>query len=170
MRPALRMLTCALLVVSATCGAAFAQSATELAAKGIVYEDPSSFPGKTVLSSEDEAFLDDLQRRGIQFFIDEADPRTGLMPDRARATGGKVNEASSTASVGFGLTALCIGAERGFISRQEAYDRCLKVIKFLYEHGQHEHGMFYHFINMGSGGREWKSEVSNIDTALLVSA
>ena len=168
MRPALRMLTCALLAVTATSRAAFAQSATELAAKGIIYEDPASFPGKAALSPDDEKFLDDLQRRGIQFFIDEADPRTGLMPDRARATGGKVNEASSTASVGFGLTALCIGAERGFIPRQEAYDRCLKVIKFLYEHGQHEHGMFYHFINMGSGGREWKSEVSNIDTALLV--
>jgi hypothetical protein len=168
MRPTLRLLVCALLVSTATSGAAFGQSATELAAKGVVYEDSSSFPGKAVLTSEDEAFLDDLQRRAIQFFIDEADPKTGLMPDRARATGGKVNEASSTASVGFGLTALCIGAERGFIPKQEAYDRCLKVIKFLYEHGAHERGMFYHFINMGSGARAWKSEVSNIDTALLV--
>lgn len=158
-----------LLVIALTSALCFArQSAVELAAKDRVFADPKSTPGKTVLSADDEKFLDDLERRGIQYFIDEADPVTGLMPDRARAAGGRANDVSSTASVGFGLTALCIGAERGWIPRQEAYDRCLKVIKFLYEKVPHEHGHFYHFINMGGGGREWKSEVSNIDTAILM--
>ena len=144
------------------------KSAVELASIDRVYEDPDSVPGKSVLSAEDEQFLDDLQRRGIQFFIDEADPVSGLMPDRARANGGKANDVCSIASVGFGVTALCIGAERGWIERQEAYDRCLRVLKFLRDKVPHEHGFFYHWINMRTGAREWNCEVSNIDTALLM--
>jgi len=144
------------------------QSAVELAAAGRIYEDPSSAPGKTVLTPDDETFLDDLQRRGIQFFLDEADPVTGLMPDRARATGGRVNEVASIASVGFGLTAICIGVERGWIPRQEGYDRAIRVIRFLKDHGAHQHGYFYHFLDMRTGQRAWNCEVSNIDTALLM--
>lgn len=143
-------------------------TAVELASRDRIFEDPSSVPGKTVLTAEDEKFLDDLQRRGIQFFIDEADPVTGLMPDRAKADGGSVNNASSIASVGFGLTALCIGVERGWVERQDAYDRSLKVLKFLRDHGDHEHGYFYHFLDMRTGKRAWNCEVSNIDTALLM--
>jgi hypothetical protein len=162
------LFACALLVAAVPCTGASPQSATELAAQSHAYEDPSSFPGKTVLTPEDEKFLDDLQHRGIQFFLDEADPVSGLMPDRARANGGKANDISSTASVGFGLTALCIGAERGWVERTDAYERCLKVIKFLYEKVPHERGHFFHFINMRTGAREWNSEVSNIDTAILM--
>lgn len=144
------------------------RSAVELAERATRFADPQSVPGRGVLSADDEKFLDDLQRRGIQFFLDEADPVTGLMPDRAFANGGKVNDVSSIASVGFGLTALCIGVERGWVDRQEAYDRSLKVLKFLYEKVPHEHGYYYHFINMRTGEREWNCEVSNIDTALLM--
>ena len=125
-------------------------------------------PGRGILTADDERFLDDLQRRAIRFYLDEADPVSGLMPDRARASGGKANDVCSIASVGFGLTALCVGAERGWVERQDAYDRSLKVIKFLHDTAAHERGMFYHFINMRTGAREWDCEVSNIDTALLV--
>ena len=144
------------------------QSAAELAAKSRQYADPSSVPGKGVFSAEDERFLDDLQRRGIQFFLDEADPVSGLMPDRSRAKGGASNNVSSIASVGFGLTALCIGAERGWVPKQDAYDRALKVLAFLRDKVAHEHGHFYHFIDMRTGQRVWECEISNIDTALLM--
>src|SRR5690242_8718608 len=87
-----------------------AESAVQLAAQDHVFADPDSVPGKTVLSDDDQKFLDDLERRGIQFFIDEADPNTGLMPDRAKAAGGGA-EVSSIAAVGFGISALCIGDE-----------------------------------------------------------
>jgi hypothetical protein len=142
-------------------------SAVELATAAKVFDSPSAPPGSTVLTSDDEKFLDDLQQRSLRFFIDEADRVTGLMPDRAKASGGAVNGVSSTASVGFGLTALCIGVERGWIPKQDAYDQCLRVLKFL---GTlpHEHGHFYHFIDMRSGQRVWNSEISNIDTALLM--
>jgi hypothetical protein len=152
-------------VVAATASAPV--SATQLAGQDREFENPGSLPGKNVLSPDDEKFLDDLQRRGIQFFIDEADPVTGLMPDRAKANGGDA-KVSSIAAIGFGLTALCIGEQRGWVSHDDAYARCLKVLNFLRDHGPGEHGHFYHFLDMRTGQRVWNCEVSNIDTALLM--
>ena len=91
---------------------AAAPSAAQLAADDRAFEDPQSTPAKSVLTTEDEKFLDDLEHRGIQFFLDQADPVTGLMADRAGADGGR-KDVASIASVGFGLTALCIGDGRG---------------------------------------------------------
>lgn len=146
-------------------------SAVQLASIDRVYEDPKSTPGKTVLTPDDEKFLDDIEHRGLQFFIDNADPVTGLMRDRGNARGGVGNnsdDVASIASVGFGLTAYCIGVERGWMTRQDAYDRSLRVIQFLHDHGPAVHGTFYHFLNMRTGERMWNCEVSNIDTALLM--
>jgi hypothetical protein len=142
-------------------------SAVELAASDAAIENPASLPGKSTLTPNDEKFLDDLESRGIQFFVDEADPVTGLMPDRAKATGG-ATEFASIASVGFGLTALCVGDYRGFVPHQVAYDHSLRVLRFLHDHGPGTHGFFYHFLNMHTGERAWNCEVSDIDTALLM--
>lgn len=148
-----------------------AQSPTEsqrLALHSATYADPSSVPGKTVFSAEDEKFLDDFQRRCIQFFLDEQHPTTGLFPDRARANGGKSNDVASIASVGFGLTSLYIGVERGWVKKEDAYERSLRVLKFLRDKVEHHHGHFYHFMEMGTGKRVWECEVSNVDTAILM--
>lgn len=147
-------------------------SAVQLAAGDAAIENPASFPGSLVLTDADQKFLDDLERRGIQYFIDEADPTTGLMPDRAKAIGGKSDsdghDVASTASVGFGLTALCIGEHHGWISRDDAYNRSLRVLTFLRDKAPQSHGYFYHFLNMETGQRVWNCEVSDIDTALLM--
>jgi hypothetical protein len=133
-------------------------------------ENPDSLPAASILTPDDEKFLDDLERKGMQFYIDEADPVSGLMPDRASANGGAsaVGSPCSTASVGFGLTALCVGDSRGWISHQEAYDRSLRVLTFLHDHVAQVHGFFYHFLDMRTGERAWNCEVSDIDTALLM--
>jgi hypothetical protein len=147
------------------------QSATDLAAADRVYENPAATPGKTVLTADDEKFLDDIEQRGLRFFIDESDPVTGLIRDRANAHGGvgsQAGDVASIASVGFGLTAYCIGAERGWISHDEAYNRSLRVIKFINDSAPSVHGTFYHFLNMRTGERMWQCEASNIDTALLM--
>lgn len=168
-RTAIRTAIVAAGVFASMATLSFGQSAAlEKLAKDGLHIDSQSPPGAKVFTPEDHVFLDDLQRRGIQFFIDEADPVTGLMPDRALADGGHVNEVASVASVGFGLTCLVIGEERGWLTRDEAYDRAHKVLRFLRDHGAQERGTFYHFLNMRTGAREWKCEVSNIDTALLM--
>lgn len=123
------------------------------------------------LSPDDSGFLDDLRRRAFAFFIEQQDPATGLLRDRARTTGGVESSADrnacSIASNGFGLTALCMGAEHGWIARDEAQRRVLAVLRFFDARAPREHGWFYHFMNP-DGTRKWKSELSSIDTALLL--
>ncbi|MEI7481088.1 MAG: glucoamylase family protein [Elusimicrobiota bacterium] len=133
--------------------------------------------GKTSISSaaaveSDDAFLEDLSRRSFRFFIDNADPKTGLVLDRARADGssGDTNHASaaSIASTGFGLSALCIGAQRGWMDPGEAASRASKTLEFFAEKAYNTHGWFYHWMDAGTGERIWGSEVSSIDTAILL--
>jgi hypothetical protein len=147
-------------------GYARAASAIQLAADNAAIE--SAPVPAAALSAADNQFLDDLERRGIQFFIDEADPVTGLMPDRAKADGSHPGDVASIASVGFGLTCLCVGDEHGWVPHQDAYDRSLRVLRFLRDRAPQSHGHFYHFLDMRTGQRVWNCEVSNIDTALLM--
>src|SRR5262245_15785928 len=79
------------------------------------------------LQPADEAFLEDLSRRSFLFFWEQSDPATGLTLDRARADGSPHHEnrrhIASIASTGFGLTALCIAAERRWIDPKQARER-----------------------------------------------
>lgn len=113
-------------------------------------------------------FLDDLEHRSFQFFWDTASPGTGLVPDRLKADGGEATDASSIAADGFALTALCIGAQHGWISRDEAYARALTTLRFFDSRLASEHGFFFHYVNMKTGGRMWDSEASTIDTWLFL--
>jgi hypothetical protein len=124
------------------------------------------------LSKEDEAFLEDLQRRSFRYFDEQADPATGQVRDRARTDGSPQDEnhrdVASIAATGFGLASLCIAAERGWLPRGTAAGRARTTILFLDRKLPHEHGWFPHFINAKTGARVWNSEFSSIDTALLM--
>ena len=124
------------------------------------------------LTSEDKLFLEDLERRSFQFFWQEADPNTGLVPDRARMDGSTLDEnhrnVASIAATGFGLTALCIAAERGWIAPTQARERSRNTLRFFATRATHERGWFYHWMDTKTGERRWQSEVSSIDTALLL--
>lgn len=113
------------------------------------------------------SLLEDLVRTGFRYFWEAADPKTGLVKDRALADGQPdARRIGSIAATGFGLTALCIAAERGYPGEIER--RVLTTLEFLWEHLPHEHGFFFHFVDVANGAREWKSELSSIDTALLM--
>ena len=120
----------------------------------------------------DEEFLEDLQHRSFLYFWEQAHPQTGLVPDRAGVNGGPPMGPSlnigSSAATGFGLTALCIGASRGWITQAQAQARVHATLDFFAHHAPHEHGFFYHWMDVKSGERRWVSEVSSIDTALLL--
>ncbi len=143
-------------------------SVSELANQSAAIEFSSSSRGQSALTPTDNKFLDDMERRGVEYFLDTADPVTGLMPDRAKADGSAPGNIASIASVGFGLTALCVGDERGWISHQDAYNHCLRVLRFVRDSVPGSHGFYYHFLNMHDGSRAWNCEVSDIDTALLI--
>jgi len=114
-------------------------------------------------------FVEDLEHRSFLFFWERADPQTGEVLDRAKADGSnETRRIASIASTGFGLTALCIGAEHGWITREQAQTRALATLRFLAGKMPREHGWYYHFIDERTGERQWKSELSSIDTALLL--
>lgn len=134
----------------------------------VVIEAKAKRSDATRLSSSDQAFLEDLSHRSFRYFWEQADPRTGLVLDRARADAVSYRPGvASIAATGFGLTALCIAADRGWIDPKSAEDRARTTLRFLAA-WTNERGWFYHFVNSATGAREWKSEVSSIDTTLLL--
>ncbi|MDT7809397.1 MAG: hypothetical protein QOJ70_3210 [Acidobacteriota bacterium] len=126
------------------------------------------------LTRDDKLFIEDLSHRAFLYFLEHADARTGLVLDRARASGEAhppghpSHNIASSAATGFGLTALCIGAERGWVSRGEARNRVLTTLRFFAERAPQEHGWFLHWMDSETGERRWQSEYSSIDTALLL--
>ncbi|MCI0351018.1 MAG: hypothetical protein L0Z53_16450, partial [Acidobacteriales bacterium] len=124
------------------------------------------------MTASDEVFLEDLSRRSFRYFWEQADPRTGLVRDRARTDASPHNEShrdvASIAATGFGLTALCIAAQRRWISPDEARERVRATLTFFADRAPQKHGWFYHWMNALTGERVWKSEISSIDTALLL--
>ncbi|MFO0585159.1 MAG: glucoamylase family protein [Anaeromyxobacter sp.] len=116
-------------------------------------------------------FVDDLQRRAFLYFWERADPRTGLVPDRW-----PTKSYMHVAGVGFALTAVPIGAARGWITRAEARDRVLTTLRFLHDapqgpavHGTAGYkGFFYRYLEPETGTRWGHIELSTVDTALLM--
>ncbi|HWP40512.1 MAG TPA: hypothetical protein VNL70_06255, partial [Tepidisphaeraceae bacterium] len=166
-----------------TIGLSVTMPTTVLAGVALASQDPDAYasasftgvavgrrlpPGAGIYSAADELFLHDLSQRSVRFFFDETNPATGLVPDGSNANGGSPTSASSIAAVGFGLTALTIGDKRGWLTHAEAYQRALNTVNFLYNNGAHVNGFFYHFLDPVSGQRAWSSELSSIDTALLM--
>lgn len=133
---------------------AFADSAT---LQGISSATPDEKRTELV-----DPFLADLEERTFRYFWETANPKNGLIPDRYPTP-----SFASIAAVGFGLTAYPIGVERGYISREEARTRVLATLRF-FARAMNQHGFFYHFVDMRSGRRANDSEVSTVDTALLL--
>jgi hypothetical protein len=126
------------------------------------------------IPARDDAFLEDLEQRSFRYFWEQSDPHTGLTLDRAGTDGRPPEQGrnhynvASIAATGFGLTGLCIAAERGWVSRKDARDRVRATLRFFAERAEHEHGWFYHWMDRETGERRWRSEISSIDTALLL--
>ena len=122
-------------------------------------------------SAADEALLDSLEATTFRYFVEQSSPRTGMTRDRSTA-----KSPASIAAVGFSLSAHVVAAERGYIPRAEAIAYTRKTLQFLWSapQGAQESGvagykgLFYHFIDMETGARAWKCELSTIDTALLM--
>jgi hypothetical protein len=134
---------------------------------------PSANVPRYPLSKLDIDLLDETARRSFRYFMENTDLHTGLVLDRALATG-EVEEGpnhervASIAATGFGLTAVCIAADHRWIGPETAKGRILPALRFFANSAPQEHGWFYHFMDAGTGKRVWRSEVSSIDTALLL--
>jgi hypothetical protein len=129
---------------------------------------PGPVSVQTAFSQEDEQFLDDLEHQTFLYFWEQANPQTGLIKDRCNVRSEDTSVVASIASTGFGLTAICIAEKRGFISHQDARLRVITTLDFLWKKLPTHRGFFNHFANINTGERIWDSEVSSVDTAILL--
>ncbi len=119
----------------------------------------------------DDQLLEEIEKAGFLFFWEQANPTSGQVKDRAFAAGNDTRTVSSIAATGFGLTALCIGDQRGYQPSATIAARVQTTLSFLLNQMQPQgmNGFFYHFVDMTTGSRAFNSEVSSIDTAILLS-
>lgn len=121
--------------------------------------------------ADDDDFLDYVQQVHFDYFWYLANPHNGLVPDRSTPS-----SPCSIAAVGFGLTAIGIGVDHGWISRSQAVARVLTTLDTFLDGPQGTgnsgtigyKGWFYHFLDMNTATRSPGSELSSIDTVLLL--
>ena len=126
---------------------------------------------RIVLRGDDEQFLDDMERRGCLYFVEQASRANGQVLDRAvAASDGTLDprRMSSIAATGFGLSALCIADKRAYLPHADLLEQVQRTLRFHADRLYNNHGFFYHFIDIATGARFAKNEVSSIDTALLL--
>ena len=127
----------------------------------------SSSGATTTPPQTDDQLLDEIQRASFDFFWNETGS-TGQIKDRALAAGNDTHTVASIAATGFGLTALCIGDSRGYKTSTEIKERVRTTLRFIANQLPQEHGFFYHFVDMNTGARAFTSELSSVDTAILL--
>ena len=114
----------------------------------------------------DEALLDDVQRGCFLYFWREVGTPAKLAKDRKKAP------VASIASVGFQLSSLPIGVERGWITRAEGFERARTVLKAITERDDNtKYGLYYHYLDQDTAGQSsqgYEVLVSTVDSALLI--
>jgi hypothetical protein len=123
------------------------------------------------LSADQASMLETIEQAQFEYFKRESDPVTGLTKDRSTDT-----SPASIAATGFSLTAYPVAVKHGWVSRDQAADYTLKVLRTLSSAPQGDadrgtsgkNGLFYHFLDPHTGTRTGACEVSTIDTALLM--
>ena len=116
------------------------------------------------------ALLDTVQHASFLFFWNEANPSNGLIRDRSQSW-----SPCSIASLGFGLSSICVGVDHGWVTREAGRDRVRTALQTLWTGPQGSgasgfigyKGFYYHFLDMTTATRTWDCELSTIDTALL---
>ena len=122
----------------------------------------------------DDELLDGLQHDTFQYFRHEVNPANGLIADKACRERPELQEGwpASIAAVGVGLAAYPVAVERGLMARAEAVERTLAALRFLWSSAQGPEpdatgyrGFYYHFLDMATGRRAGRCELSTVDSA-----
>jgi hypothetical protein len=114
--------------------------------------------------------LDQLQRETFDYFLYESNSENGLVRDKTEK-----DWPASIAATGLALASYPVGVERSFLTRKDAIKRTLSTLRFFSESQQGTEvdatgyrGFYYHFLDMNTGKRAWKCELSTIDSAFLL--
>lgn len=150
-------------------GQSGAQTTPPLTDTSVVSEVAPQAGQLFAISPEDDALLEEIERATFLYFWEQADSQTGLVRDRCNVRAEKSEyTAASIAATGFGLTALCIGSQRKYVSHVEARDRVIASLRFLADKMPTHRGFYYHWADVYTGERIWDAEISSIDTAILL--
>ncbi len=123
-------------------------SATLLTALLLLAGCDTPDPGDTSTTLSDEKLLDTVQQQTFQYFWDGAEPVSGMACERIHLDGvypDNDQTVVTSGGSGFGVMAILVGIERGFISRQEGFARLVKMVSWL-EKADRFHGMFPHWM------------------------
>jgi hypothetical protein len=123
-----------------------------------------------ILTPDDDALLDRLQRESFAYFLMHVNPANGLIADKSRD-----GWPASIAATGLALAAYPVAVERGFMTRAEAAAITLTTLQFFLNSAQSTapdatgyKGFYYHFLDMTTGRRAWQCELSTVDSAFLL--
>jgi len=118
----------------------------------------------------DGRWLHALQKATFNYFWRQTNPENGLIPDNTLAA-----TPASIAGVGLALATYVVGAERRFVTRKQALERTLATLRFFANSTQSDkvdatgyRGFYYHFLDVKTGHRAWRCELSTIDTTILL--
>ena len=133
----------------------------DLAGPRDVYGAPPQF---------DEARLDALQRHAFTYFQHETNLANGLVADKSQP-----GAPASIAAVGFALAVYPVGVARAWMTRTDAIERTLAILRFFWRSPQGtdpdstgHRGFYYHFLDMTTGRRAGLCELSTVDTSFLL--
>jgi fibronectin type 3 domain-containing protein len=125
-----------------------------------------------VHSVSDENVLAFMARKMFWYFWNEVGPGTGLVSDKSNNWNEQHFSTASIATTGFGLSALTVACERGWISPSAARARVHTTLQFFrqmqLDPNRSYHGMWYHFVDWTTGHRNYGCEVSTVDSALFI--
>jgi len=121
-----------------------------------------------------DALLDTIQYQTFNYFWEGAEPNSGLARERLHMDNKYPTSPKNTVTTGgsgFGLMAILVGVERGWITRQEAFDRYKRIVNFL-ENADRFHGAWSHWIDGETGKMYPFGKKDNggdlVETAFLV--
>ena len=95
----------------------------------------------------DDELLTMVEEASFRYYWEAAEPASGM----ARESQPGADDIVALGASGFGIMAMVVGVDRGFITREQGVDRMLRILHFL-EHADRYHGAWPHFLS-GSTGR-----------------
>ena len=105
---------------------------------------------KALAALPDAQLLEQIQRQTFRFFWEGADPTTALAPDRRKTRDTAPDDLVTIGGSGFGVMAIIVAVERGWVTRAAALERLHRMLDFLFR-ARCYHGVFSHFMNARSG-------------------
>ena len=108
---------------------------------------PSASVSATTHAMTDDELLTMVQEAGFRYYWEAAEPHSGMTRENTPGN----DDIVAVGASGFGVMAIIVAADRGFITHQQAIDRLLRVTAFLTT-ADHYHGAWPHFLS-GSTGR-----------------